>query len=158
MIIHSNKITLRSFTLDDVRDFYEMVHNDSTIKKYVPYAYVRDLTEAVENIEVYQKGDCINDFYLVIEIDSVMVGAILAVRTFPEILDVSLIISKTYRGQGIMNDSLNIFVDWLKNNTRYGTLMFVVKNDNTSSIRLIEKFKVNLTREGKDSRTYRLYI
>lgn len=158
MIIHSNKITLRSFTSEDVNDFYEMVHNDSTIEKYVPYAYVHNKKEAEENIEVYKKGDCINDFYLVIEIDGVIVGAILAIRMFPRTLDVSLIISKLYRGKGIMHESLKIFVNWLKNNTSYKILMFVVKKENASSIRLVEKFNVNLTREQKDSRTYTLHI
>ena len=158
MIIHSNKITLRSFTSEDVNDFYEMVHNDSTIEKYVPYAYVHNKKEAEENIEVYKKGDCINDFYLVIEIDGVTVGAILAIRMFPRTLDVSLIISKLHRGKGIMHESLKIFVNWLKNNTSYKILMFVVKKENASSIRLVEKFNVNLTREQKDSRTYTLHI
>lgn len=158
MIIQSNKITLRSFMLDDVEDFYEMVHNDSSVEKYVPYAYVRNISEAIENIEVYEKGDCINDFYLVIEIDSIMVGAILAIRTFPTTLDLSLIISKRYRGQGIMSDSLKIFMQWLKENTNYKTLVFAVKNDNASSIKLIEKFNVTLKRKDNDSRTYILHV
>ncbi len=158
MIIHSNKITLRSFSGEDAYDFYKMVYNDSTIEKYIPYAYVHNVTEAVETIEVYEKGDCVNDFYLAIEIDNTMVGAILAVRTFPTTLDVSLMISEKYRGQEIMKDSLKMFVDWLCNNSKYKTLMFMVKNDNVSSIKLVEKFNVKLMRKDETSRTYLLYI
>lgn len=158
MIIQSNKITLRSFNLEDAYEFYEMVHNDSAIEKYVPYAYVHNMTETIENIYYYAQGNCINDFYLVIEIENVMVGAIIAVGTFPTTLDLSLIISKRYRGQGIMRDALEIFIKWLKSNTSYKRLSLVIKNDNLASINLARKFNIKLANEGSDSRTYILSI
>ena len=158
MKIHSNKITLRSFTLDDVEQFYELVHNDSAIEEYVPYAYVHNITETVENIEAYVEGDCINDFYLVIEVDGVMVGSIIAIRALPKTLDLSLIIFEKHRGQGIMNESLKIFIDWLKNNTDYKTLIYAVKNDNASSIKLAKKFNVSLSSRDNNGRVYKLHI
>ena len=161
MIIQSNnesKITLRTFSLDDVEEFYQMVHSDLRIKQYVPYAYVSDITETVENVEVYEKCDCVNDFYLIIEIDGKMVGAILAIRTDLVTLDISQMIFEKYRGQGIMKESIEIFANWLKNNTKYENMSFVIKKDNVASLSLAQKLHLQQVYEGEKENLFILKI
>lgn len=159
MIIQSNnKITMRSFRLDDVEEFYENVHNDSKIEQYVSGVYVSNITEAVENVEVYEKGDCVNDFYIVIEIDGEMVGMIVAVRTFPMTLDISVIVFEKYRGQGIMKDSMEMFIEWLKENTNYENLSFIIKKENTASLKLAQKLNLQQVSEHEKEKVFILYL
>lgn len=157
MIIHAEQYSLRSFTINDTTVFYNLAH-DYKIKKYVPSAYPQDLKEAFEIIETYENGDCINDFYLVIEKQNEMIGAIIAVRTFSLTLDVSTIISEQYRGQGIMTKVLTSFIEWLKNNTNYEKLSFVIKKDNVPSIRQVLKCKAVLKKENEENYFYEVIL
>ena len=158
MIIHTNKYTLRSFTNSDVKEFFEMINGDETIEDYVPYAYVHNMQEATENVEDYVMGDCINDFYLVIERNKKMVGTIIAVRTIGMTLDVSIIISKKYRGKGIMKEALEAFVQWLRTNTKYEAIMLVISDDNESSIRLAQKCGAIMEKEIEENKVYKIIL
>lgn len=157
MIIHAGEYILRTFTNNDLMLFYNIAH-DQKIKDYVPNSYPEDLQEAYEILETYIKGDCINDFYLLIEKQNEMIGAIIAVRTISRILDVSTIISKQYRGQGIMTKMLNAFINWLKNSTDYEKLSFAIKKDNIPSIRQVEKCNAVLKKDIEDDYIYEIIL
>ena len=115
MIIYGKNCILRAFDLKDVKSFYAIAHDDD-VKSFVPYAYPENMHEAFENVYAYSCGDMKNDFYLVIERDGEIVGAIISVRTNEDSLDTSAFISKNYRGMGIMTDAMNTFVKWIKEN------------------------------------------
>ncbi|MBR2587994.1 MAG: GNAT family N-acetyltransferase [Bacilli bacterium] len=158
MIIQTGKYILRNFTKSDVKDFFNMVNGDEIIEDYVPYAYVHNMQEAFENVKEYTQGDCKNDFYLVIEKKGKMVGAIIAQRTIGKTLDTSIFISKKYRGKGIMTESLEAFVQWLRKNTNYEAIFLVIRNDNSASIRLAQKCGAVLQREIEEDKVYRIIL
>ncbi len=158
MIIHSNDFILRSFTIEDTVQFYDMVNGDKSIEKYVPAAYTNSWQEVSENVEIYAKGDCINDFYLVIERDGCVIGAIIAVRTYGMTLDTSAIISNQYRGRGIMKEALKTFIMWLHTNTKYSKLSLYIRNDNISSRRLARKCNAHVVKEENDYFLYEIVI
>ena len=158
MIIHAKDYILRNFNMSDAREFYQMTHDDDKIKTYVPSAYPNDPQEAYMMVNVYSKGDNINDFYLVIEKDNIMIGAIIAVRTIDMTLDTSAIIFKPYRGQGIMTVVLNQFKIWLKDHTDFEIMSLVIKKDNEASLRHVQKCGVILTKEDEENKFYKIYL
>jgi len=158
MIIHAKDFVLRNFAMDDVSTFYSMMHNDSAIKEYVPSAYPHDCEEAYMLVKLYSAGDNKNDFYLIIEKDGIMIGLIIAVRTVGRNLDTSAIIFKPYRGKGVMTIVLNHFKQWLQTNTDYEVLSMVVRNDNVSSLKQIQKCGVTLQNEDEKYKFFKIYL
>ena len=158
MIIHAGDYILRNFVKSDTPKFYKMMHNDDTIEKYVSSAYPYDLEEAEILVNLYSQGDNINDFYLVIEKNNKMIGAIIAVRTLTRTLDTSAILAEQYRGKGIMTIVMSHFKKWLQNNTDYEVLSLVIKKDNTASLKHIQKCEAILTREDQYYKFYKIFL
>ncbi len=158
MIIHTKNYTLRSFTPNDATEFFHMVNGDEVIEEYVPYSYVNTMEEACENVEDYSNGDCKNDFYLLIEKNGKMVGAIIAVRMIGMTLDTSLLVFKKYRGKGIMSEALTAFIQWLKKSTQYESLVLVIRNDNLPSIKLAWDCGAELERELEGDLIFRVSL
>ena len=157
MIIHAGEYRLRSFTLCDVEEFYRIAH-EPKVKQYVMFAYPENVEECFSTVAIYSRGDCINDFYLAIEKENIMVGSIIAVRMEGKVLDVSEIISKEFRGQGIMTIAMKAFVEWLKDNTQYEELSFEIEENNVSSLRQAAKHNTILRKEHDGYKNYRLKI
>lgn len=109
-----------------------------------------------KNVEIYAKGDCKNDFYLIIEdAEKNAVGVIIAVRTMQDSLDVSAFVDKEVRGQGIMTLAMKSFIRWLKRYTEYTELHMLVRKRNKASNQLFMKF--DSERIEYDRSTY-LYV
>ena len=87
----------------------------------------------------YIQGNCRDDFYLAVEKEGKMVGCIIAIRIKKTILDVSVLMGKKFRGQGIMKEAMEGFIEWLKENTKYCNLSIAIKQTNKSSLRLASK-------------------
>ncbi|MCR5147246.1 MAG: GNAT family N-acetyltransferase [Clostridia bacterium] len=158
MTIHAQNCTLRSFTLDDVSAFFYMTHNDEKIKKYVPSAFPKDFLDAYEIVDVYSQGDCKNDFYLAIERGKVLLGFIISVRMCNMSLDTSAVIFKQYRGKGIMTQAINVFKNWLKENTEYKTLSLQIRKDNKISLHQSKKCGAKLKCEDEHTYFMRIHI
>lgn len=132
MIIQAVEYELRSFREDDVMAFYDLAH-DELVKRYVPYAYPKTLEEAYEMVEDYVKGDCENDFYLLIQYNESLIGMIIAVRIKWRTLEVSAFIAPKYRGKGIMTTAMKAFIKWLSDNTDYKQLVMFIEEENSTS-------------------------
>lgn len=158
MIILTPQYKLRTFEKNDIDEFFLMVH-DELIAKYVKYVYCKNRHDARLAILDYMKGDCKNDFYLLIEKDGKLVGCIVAVKIKDFTLDLSYCVKEGYRGKGIMLEALNAFFEWLKANTEYKYLNAMVSIYNDSSIRLIEKIEgVSCYRQKNDNSYYRINL
>lgn len=138
MVIQAGEYKLRSFNENDILSFYSVAH-DELVKKYVPYAYPKDIEEAKELAFYYSRGDLKNDFYLVIQKEDIFIGMIIAVRTIEKSLDVSAFISKDFRGKGIMTIAMNSFIKWLHDNTDYEVLLMNINRENVASNHQIKK-------------------
>ncbi len=157
MVIHANEYILRSFRLDDVDAFYQIAHEEA-VKKYVPYAYVETKAEASESVRIYAEGDNKNDFYLLIVKENVPVGVIIATRTIGRVLDVSTLVSKEHRGQGIMTVAMNSFIQYLKKNTDYKTLVMMIRKENVASNKQVLKIGAILETEVGGNNVYHVYL
>lgn len=157
MIIYGKNCILRAFDLKDVKSFYGIAHDDD-VKSFVPYAYPENMHEAFENVYAYSCGDMKNDFYLVIERDGEIVGAIISVRTNEDSLDTSAFISKNYRGMGIMTDAMNTFVKWIKENTNYKKLVMTIDLKNVASNHQIKKIGGIFMMEKDSYNVYNVFV
>ena len=144
--------------MEDVKEYYQMAHNDEAIKKYVPSSYPSDPREAYELVGTYSQGDCSNDFYLLIEKNGIMIGAIIAVRTIGKTLDTSAFIFKPYRGKGIMTIVLSEFRDWLKRYTDFEEMSLVIKKGNNMSLMQAQKCGVVFQKEDEENEFYKIYL
>lgn len=138
MEIQAGEYKLRSFTEDDAINFYYLAH-DEIVRKYVPYAYPKNIKYAHEMVKDYVKGDCINDFYMLIQHNKDLVGMIIAVKIKWRTLEVSAFISPEYRGKGIMTIAMKSFKKWLSDNTEYERLLMFIEEENIASNCQIKK-------------------
>lgn len=138
--IESQRLRLRNFTLADTEAYFEMTQ-DQDIRRYVPYCFSRSFKGTRELIKDYIRGDCIHDFYLLLEEkeSKQIVGAIIATtnRFFTQ-LDVAIMTKTSFRNQGYMKEALDAFIAYLPKDT---VLSFVVEQSNTSSLNTIGHIK-----------------
>ena len=145
MIISTERLTMRPFGIEHLNEFYNILQEDK-ILKYLPGVYSSNIEEVKENIEIYQNGDFINDFYFVIESkkDKSIVGGLICVRTTSNVYDMSYFIKKSQRRQGYMYEALNAFCNALKANNKQVTIYFTVRRDNYESLALVRKIGATL--------------
>ncbi len=158
MIIRiDDKLRLRSFEEADYKSYYEIAH-EKAVRKYLVGAYVKTMDDAKDIVKIFSNGDLKNDFYLLVELNEIPIGAISAVRTVESSLEVSAFLSTEYRCQGIMTASMDAFIEYLENYTSYEVLYFTVKKKNLVSNRQIQKLKVNLLTEYPEYYIYARYL
>lgn len=159
MVLKGDRIILRKFKKEDAEEYLKIA-NETAVKQYLSFASPDDLEECIELIENYSNLDFINDFYFVIEdrIIHQLIGALLCFRTTTYTLDTSYFIAKDYRGNGLILEALEVFIDYLSKNTVYKTLFFMINHNNLSSKRIMEKLgsKPNIHSVSSSSFEYQI--
>ena len=139
-MVESERLLIRPFKESDTEEYYQMTR-DPIIRKYVPFACEDTLEETYNTISrYYSHGDCVYDFYLVLEEKESLnlVGAIIATatKTSPLTLDVCILTDSIARRKGFMSEALTAFKDALPKSTE---LLFVVDKKNTASQNTVKK-------------------
>lgn len=141
MVINTNRLILRPFKVEDATSFFEITQ-DEAIKKFVPYASPKSISEAKQDIiTYYSNGDFIHDFYLIIELKSnkEIIGALIVTQNIESEFDMSLIISKDYRNKGYMSEAIQAFIQNMPSNS---CLSFLVMEENQASLALMSHLKL----------------
>lgn len=134
----SQRLILRSFTLADSEAYFEMTQ-DPDIRKYVPNSYGDTLEETQNLIKDYIKGDCVRDFYLVLEEKSTheLIGAIIATTCpFYSQIDMCIMSRADCRRKGYIIEALYAFISTLPKHTK---LNFLIEKDNENSLSTVSK-------------------
>lgn len=139
-MVESERLLIRPFEVADTEEYYQMTR-DPLIRKYVPFACENTLEETLNTIDMYYShGDCVYDFYLVLEEKSThkLVGAIIATatKTYPLTLDVCILTEPSVRRKGFMFEALTAFKSALPKSTE---LLFVVDKKNEASLNTVTK-------------------
>ncbi len=139
-IVESERLFIRPFRIADTEEYYQMTR-DSLIQTYVPFACEETIEEVYKTIDnYYSNGDCVNDFYLVLEekTSHKLVGAIIATAktTTPLVLDVCILTDSFNRKKGFMFEALSAFKNALPKSTE---LLFTVDRENIASKNTILK-------------------
>lgn len=141
MIIQTERLQLRPFTLGDAEEYFKIVSSSQDIQEFVPFAYESTVDEIRQAIsECYSVGNFKDDFYLIIEemISHKIIGAIIAVRIFGKNLDLSILLGRDFRHKGFMFEAMNGFINYLKG-TNYSYLSLCINNKNIASQNLAHK-------------------
>ena len=140
ILIYTPRLILRPFKLADAKDYYNITR-DSEIKKYVSYACPDSISETIENIKsCYSQADFERDFYLIIEEKETgkIIGSLSLTENFSmEYYEVCYFITSDSRNKGYMKEALSYF---LNNISTEEKIIFVINENNISSLTLIKKF------------------
>lgn len=141
MNIETTRLILRPFRMEDLDEYYALI-SDEDIRKYIySYTEISSKEKLSEIISTYSQGDFTNDFYYVIcdKITNNILGAIIAVKVSPSMLNVSYFIGKSYQNNGYMKESFMEFINFLlDSNLFYSRLELTTKNDNLVAQHIIE--------------------
>lgn len=136
--VQTERLLLRGFETSDAEEYFRITR-DPLIQKFVPYACLDTLEETIECIDFYYaNGDCINDFYVVIEeLEShKLVGAIIATKTLRDNFDMAILIDSSNRHKGYMTEALLAFQTIIPAGSN---LMFVIEKENKASYSTVSK-------------------
>lgn len=159
MVLEGKRIILRPFKKEDSVDYFK-VSSEKSIKKYLPYASANTLKECDDLVNNYSTMDFINDFYFVIEEKQThqIIGSLLAFRRLSTSLEICYLIGNEYRGKEYCVESLNIFIEYLKQHTIYKTLLFDVCKSNISSLTIMKKINAKIHEVSESSINYKYHI
>ncbi len=141
MTIETTRLRLRLFEILDAEWLFSVTRNDE-VHKYLLGAYNHSLDQAVDCIiNYYSKGDCIHDFYFVIENKETheYIGFLIITQNFEGEFEVAMFTSKEYWRRGYMIEALWAFVQQIP---KYSTLKFVVNRQNEVSLKTLQKLNV----------------
>ena len=139
-VVESDRLFIRSFKPADAEEYYQMTR-DPLVRKYVPFACEETLEETYSTIDkYYSHGDCIHDFYLVLEEKKShkLVGVIIAtaLTSIPLTLEVAILTAPNFRRNGFMFEALTAFTNAIPKST---TLAFIVDKTNVASKNTVRK-------------------
>lgn len=147
MIIQTERLNLRHFC-DEDKKWYCKIVQDSEFKKRLPGLEAEDDTEANSHVELFKKGDFINDFYYVIEDkNGNILGIIVAVRITDKTLDVSYFLFKQYRHKGYMSEAMRYFIKQVKAEIENYYFRMVIDRDNISSLNVVSRLGARVENE-----------
>lgn len=139
-MVESERLLIRPFKIADTEEYYQMTR-DPLVRKYVPFACEETIEETYNTIDMfYSNGDCIHDFYLVLEEKEThkLVGAIIAtaIKTTPLTLEVDILTDSNFRRKGFMFEALTAFINAIPKSTEF---IFVVDKKNKASKNTVTK-------------------
>lgn len=136
----TKRLEIRQFDLKDKEELYQIIQ-DEKIAKYLPGVYTNSELDVDRELNLYIKGDMVNDIYLAVVEKSTgkLVGAIILVRTYRSNMELSYFVCEEKRGQGIILEAMKEFLKWYLENDFKNTIIVDVMKSNVSSMRLCKK-------------------
>ncbi len=157
MFLQSSKVLLRSFSPEDADQYYEIACDDS-IRKYLMYFYTKTPDDSVRLINDLCNCDFSNNFWFAV-CDSrtgELVGVLAAFRTFSLVLEICFFTGKKYRRCGYCINALELFINYVKENTKYASLFFNVETTNASSHAILRRLGISI-QDGQEYFVYSLH-
>ena len=148
-IIKSDRLILRKPKKSDTANLLPLL-NDKKIHEYVPNLFYTTTSEIRQFIKFYIKAsDYKNDFCLLIqdiktkEILGIIDAYIYCSNEYT--IGISYALKESVRGRGIMIDALKAFLMYLHSNSNAICAEFSIREDNISSLRVMEKLNIPST-------------
>ena len=136
--IETQRLILRRFCLADSEQYFHITR-EPDIRRFVPDACPFDKQECINDIKnIYSKGDCDYDFYLIIEnkLSHQIMGAIISVLIHE--FDTQYFLASRFRGQGFMSEALSAFIEYMRYTHAGGSILFNVDAPNFKPMWFLE--------------------
>lgn len=150
MIIRTNRLTLRPFTLEDINWYFKFAQDEELVKE-LKNLRINSLKEAENDIKIFSSGDFKNDFYYVVTDDrGNVLGIIIAVRITQCIIDVSYFLKKEYRHRGYMHEALEKLMEVIRIIKPLYCFRMTIALDNTASINVAKGLNAVIRKMGNN--------
>ena len=140
-LIHSNRLILRHFIVDDAKDLFYL-NNDSEVLKYtgdIPFTNKQEALEFIEHYGAYQKTG-IGRYSVIRKEDQEFLGWCgLKYHAQERTVDLGFRLYKKYWNQSYATESAKAVIDYAFNTLLYPRLVAHAHIDNHSSQRVLEK-------------------
>lgn len=140
-MITKEKITLRKIKTTDAATFFKMVHSSPDIEKYIPGIVHETAAKNQEYVNYLANLDFVHDFAFFVVKSNKPAGFILATqdRKNFKALNVDCFCAKEYRKHGIALKGMKSFIEFIRNDGFYSSLLLDIKKENIPSTNLAKK-------------------
>lgn len=141
-ILTTQRLEMRPFTIADIDELYELIQDDS-IAWCLPGIYTDSKETLERTLNIYTKADFKNDIYFALNEKSSgkLIGVIVLVKTYKNMMELSYCITRKKRGCGMMLEGVKALLKWYSEQKFNNTIVINVMNSNHSSIRLCQKMQ-----------------
>lgn len=168
--LDSDRLFLRQIVAEDVNEIFA-IRSDAEIMRYIPRPLAKSNQDALDHIEVVNKGIKDNEFInwaIALKENNMLIGMISLLRIKPQNFrtEIGYVLHPDFHGQGIMNEAVKTVIDYAFNILKFHSLEAIIDPDNIASEKVLLKhhfvkeahFKENEFFDGKflDSVVYSL--
>lgn len=168
--LESKRLYLRQMTIKDVNEVFEL-RSSKEIMRYIPRPLAKTKHDALDFIDLVNKAVRDNEsinWAITLKKDNVLIGMICLIRIQPENFrsEIGYILHPDLQGKGIMNEAVELLIDYSFNTLKFHSLEAVIDPENRASANVLLKhnfvkegyFKENSFFEGKflDAEVYSL--
>lgn len=144
LFFETEHLRIRRFTIEDAAALYE-IHQDETIKKWMPGEHYEDLEDTIDAITFY--NSCVDKgelpYVLAVELKETgtLIGdtGINEVDGDPSEVEIGYVISSEYTGKGYATEVVGGMTYFISNHFDIKTLYGRVIIGNTASVRVLQK-------------------
>jgi ribosomal-protein-alanine N-acetyltransferase len=141
--LESHRLKLRMVKEADVNDVF-MLRSDAEVMKYIPRPLAIDLQDALNHIEVINRGLAANqsiNWAITEKGNDRLIGMICLVNIQPENYrtEVGYILNREFHGKGIMDEALKAVIAYAFNTLKFHSLEALIDPLNTASENVLKR-------------------
>lgn len=157
--IKTDRLILRNPISSDKTLLLKLL-SDHQIREFVPHIYNNNLEDIEMFISSYYSSDFEVDFCMIIEEQKSndIVGILEGLVYSDGSTEISYAIKSSARGNGFMSEALKGFITYLYNETNINSIDFLIRLDNNSSVRVMEKLNIPLDKKLLKYFNYKLSL
>ena len=161
IILETNNLYLREFTIDDTDQIYELSLEEG-MKKWLPDQVYDSKEEASQilNFLISQYDSIIepnkSPYVLGLELkeNNELIGHI-GLSPYQDVIEIGYAVGEKYQGFGYATEAVNTFSNWVLNNIDIDYIWGIVAQNNKASIKVLKK--AGYTYHKKDKKLWYKY-
>ena len=159
MLLETERLYLRKYTLDDVEKNY-LYSQEESRKKGIPNEVYADMQTSKENVEfilsTYEKSDFPYVYIVVLKNTDEYIGHV-SLSEIPEGIEIGYAICEKYQGNGYATEIVKAYVAWGKKELGLEKIYGVIYSDNSASKKVLENAGFAFVKNDLE-RNYCIYI
>ncbi|MEJ5962759.1 GNAT family N-acetyltransferase [Pedobacter immunditicola] len=141
--LESARLKLRKVNETDVKEVF-LLRSDAGVMKYIPRPLAKDLQDALNHIEVINRGLAANqsiNWAITEKGKDRLIGMICLVNIQPENYrtEIGYILNPVFHGKGIADEALKTVIDYAFNTLKFHSLEALIDPLNTASENLLQR-------------------
>ena len=141
MLLETERLYLRKYTLDDVEKNY-LYSQEESRKKGIPNEVYEDIHDSRENVEfilsTYEKIGFPYVYIVAIKDTDEYIGHV-SLSEIPEGIEIGYAICEKHQGKGYATEIVKAYVAWAKNTLSLKKIYGIIYCDNSASRKVLEK-------------------